>query len=831
MQVEFDHIPCPCLLLDKDGVVSGVNAAYAQHFGTPALEIHKVRSRAAWQGEAFNGLTLSRLPNGESLVAVDPDVETFLQRDRLVREATTMAKVGGYELDAESDCFRWTDEVFQIFGVELDFVPTLESVLAYFSDDARKIQENLLFRTLDQGGSFDIELPVINRRGRRVWIRTRGRAVSRHGKVIMISGAIQDITSERRVRRKLAEVLERFAFAQSSAAFGVWDYDPDTGSLHWDQAMFPLYDVDPETFRGTFEDWASCVVPEDLKAASDKLEAAISGEHVFDTEFRVRLRSGGTRWIKATAHVTRGDDGRAKRLVGFNYDITPSKQIEEALRASYAQLEETNRKLEELATTSQAANRAKSEFLANMSHEIRTPMNGVVGMASLLLESELSAQQRDAVDIIRKSADALLQLINDLLDFSKVEAGAVDLVATRVDLREAVDDLVEFLAIDAQRKGLRFFYSVDREVPRSILVDAGRLRQILINLVGNAVKYTDRGHVNLAVGCEQGRLVFTVSDSGCGISESELSTLFAPFTRGSNQGAIGGTGLGLAICYRLACLMGGNVRVSSKVGEGSEFQLLLPVEFDDSVEKAPSGLEGYRVAATGGRPEERQALQELLAYMGADLVDSDPEVELVYECSEPRFSGVPRILLLPAGDVASFRDYADRGLKGPVTLPVRGSQLKQVLGRTRGTLKASQSSGDRALIFDCRVLLAEDNEVNQKVAVRMFAKLGVRYVVVPDGRQALEMLEKEAFDLVLMDLQMPELDGYEATERLKADPRYALNKDTPVVALTAHATQEHRDRCFAIGFGDFLTKPLRVGELRRALKNWLPEKVRVVERS
>lgn len=830
MQVEFDHIPSPCLLVDENGVVTGVNAAYTQHFGAVALEVHKARCRAAWQGEAFNGLTLSRLPGGQALVLVDPSVESFIHRDRLVREATTMAKVGGYELDAESDCFRWTDEVFQIFGVEPDFVPTLESVLVFYSDDARKIQESLLFRTLDQGGAFDIELPVINRKGRRVWIRTRGRAVSRHGKVVMVSGAIQDITSERRVRRKLAEVLERFAFAQSSAAFGVWDYDPDAKSLHWDQAMFTLYDVDPESFQGTFDDWANCVIPEDLEPASSKLDAAISGEHTFDTEFRIRLRSGAIRWIKATAHVTRGEDGRAKRLVGFNYDITASKEIEEALRASYAQLEETNHKLEELASTSQAANRAKSEFLANMSHEIRTPMNGVVGMASLLLESELSAQQRDAVDIIRKSADALLQLINDLLDFSKVEAGAVDLVATRVDLRETVDDLVEFLAIDAQRKGLRFFYSVDREVPRSILVDAGRLRQILINLVGNAVKYTGRGHVNLAVGCQDDQLVFSVSDSGCGISQKELATLFAPFTRGTNQGAVGGTGLGLAICYRLACLMGGNVRVSSELGRGSEFQLFLPLEFDHSAQRGSTGLEGYRVAASGGLAEERAALTELLSYFGAIEVDHDPEVELVYESTEPRFSEVPRILLLPAGDVASFRDYADRGLKGPVTLPVRGSQLREILGRTRGTLKASHSSGERALVFDCRVLLAEDNEVNQKVAVRMFAKLGVTYTVAADGRRALEILEREPFDLVLMDLQMPELDGYEATERLKTDARYSLNKDTPVVALTAHATQEHRDRCFAIGFADFLTKPLRVGDLRRALRNWLPAKVKVVER-
>ncbi len=819
MHIELDDIPVPSFLLDDEGGVVLLNTAYRERFGTTVDEQHRLGSL-----NGSRGIVTRRLTGGNLLVSVYPEVQSSVHRARLVREATAMARVGGFELAGDSDVFQWTSEVYDIYGVDESFVPTLESVFSFYSDDARKNLESLFTRVLTHGGSFDIELPMVNGKGRKLWLRTRGRAVMREGKCSLVSGAVQDISAERGVRKKLAEVLERFAFAQSSADFGVWDFDPSAGTLHWDQAMFPLYDVDPADFTGRFDDWTRCVYPADLESSVASLQAAIRGVGVFDTEFRILTRSGEARWIKATAHVTRGEDGRAQRMVGFNYDITKSKLIEEALRSSYSQMEEANQKLKELAERSQAANRAKSEFLANMSHEIRTPMNGVMGMASLLLETELAPHQRDAVEIIRKSAEALLQLINDLLDFSKVEAGAVDLVTTSVDVRETVDDLVEFLAIEAQRKGLHFRYRIGRRVPAQILVDAGRLRQILINLVGNAVKYTDKGFVALSVSVVGDQIVFSVADSGRGIAKEEQDTLFAPFTRGSNQGAIGGTGLGLAICYRLASIMGGRITVSSRYGEGSVFDFSLPL---DSAPPACRSLdfEGIRVAVSGGDAYDRDSISEVVYYLGADVVEKDPTLVFEFQGAPREFDTENRVVLLPSSEAANFPSFRELGYKGMVTLPVRASQVLKVVNGLTGRSRGESSSLERRLVFDCEVLLVEDNLVNQKVAWKMFNKLGLRYDTAANGHEALQRLREKNYDLVFMDLQMPEMDGYEATEALRLTPDFPRNRGIPVIALTAHATQEHRTRCAEVGFNDFLTKPLRIGDLRKVLITWLPGRV------
>lgn len=825
MQIELDDIPFPSFLLDAEGAVVQVNVAYRERFGETVAERHRPRTLNERFRKQNPGLASRLLSNGNVLMIIYPEAEESFHRERLVREATAMARVGGFELDADSDLFRWTSEIYDIYGVDESFVPTLKSVFSFYSDDARRNLESLFARVLNQGGSFDVELPMVNRKGRRLWLRTRGRADIRDGKCTLISGAVQDISAERGVRKKLAEVLERFAFAQSSAVFGVWDFDPTAGTLHWDQAMFPLYDVDPASFTGRFDDWTRCVYPADLESTVASLQAAIRGEGNFDTEFRILTRTGEARWIKATAHATRGEDGRAQRMVGFNYDITKSKLIEEALRSSYSQMEEANNKLKELAARSQAANRAKSEFLANMSHEIRTPMNGVMGMASLLLETDLAPHQRDAVEIIRKSAEALLQLINDLLDFSKVEAGAVDLVTTSVDLRETVDDLVEFLAIDAQRKGLHFRYRIERRVPAEILVDAGRLRQILINLVGNAVKYTDKGFVSLSVSATDERIIFSVADSGRGIAKEELDTLFAPFTRGSNQGAIGGTGLGLAICYRLASIMGGRITVSSNYGEGSVFEFSLPME---STAQALQNLEfrGIKAAISGGNSYDRESIREVMLYFGAEMVEEDPSLVFEFRGADREFDAENRVVLLPSSEVVSFPPFKELGYKGLVTLPVRASQMLKVINTLTGRSRDENSSLERRLVFDCDVLLVEDNPVNQKVAWKMFGKLGLRYDTASNGHEALRRLQEKSYDLVFMDLQMPEMDGYEATETLRFTTNYPKNREVPVIALTAHATQEHRSRCADVGFSDFLTKPLRIADLRKALARWLPGKVR-----
>lgn len=812
MQIEIDQIPLPTVVYESEPEVAFLNAAYEERFG-PQLCPDHLRLLQSFTGGAHESITV--LNDGRLLAIFHPDVERLRQRDRLVRRATRIARVGGWEYQPDVDDLHWSEELYLIHQLDFRQTPTLESSLEFYPGSSRELLKNLLDRALETGKTFDVELPFISAQGNKMWVRSRGHAEWQDGRCVRLYGTLQDITEQRQVRERLAELLERFAFAQSSASFGVWDFDPTRGTLHWDQAMFTLYDVDPESFRGRFEDWSDCVVEEDVDGTVELLEQAINENKSFDTEFRIRLSDGQVRWIKATAHITRTEDGRASRLVGFNYDITAIKAVEEELRASNVQLEQSNERLEELAASSLAASVAKSEFLANMSHEIRTPMNGVLGLATLLLETELTPQQRDSVEIMCKSAEALLLLINDLLDFSKVESGAVQLEERTTDLREVVDDLVEFLAVQAQQKEISFRYCIDHRVPLLVGIDAGRLRQILINLLGNAIKFTDIGTVEMMVEVEAGHLRFTVSDTGIGMSAEELARVFEPFAQADTSSAKGGTGLGLAICERLVELMGGTIRVKSAEDQGTEFTVRLPFT-PVAQPDAERDLVGRGVMITGGRAEERRPLQEILQFLGIGEPETEVEVELVFPGARPRYPDAGHILMLPVTqashiDRAEMKDFSD-----VLTLPLRHRRVQQVLRKTLGLEKQPPAEVESTQLV-VSVLVAEDNAVNQKVISKLLKKVGCEFEIASNGVEACRLAETELFDLILMDLQMPLMDGFEAARQIRAE---GLNRETPIIALTAHATAEHKERCFDCGMNDYVTKPIRLAKLREVVKNW-----------
>ena len=812
MQIEIDHIPLPTVVYEAEPEVALLNTAYEERFG-PGLCPDHLRLLQSFQGGSHESISV--LNDGRLLAVFHPEVEKLRQRDRLVRKATRIARVGGWEYQPDVDTLHWSEELYLIHQLDFQQTPTLESSLDYYPGSSRALLKNLLDRALETGKTFDVELPFVTAKGSKLWVRSRGQAEFKDDRCVRLHGTIQDITEQRQVRERLAELLERFAFAQSSASFGVWDFDPIRGTLHWDQAMFSLYDVDPETFRGRFEDWADCVVAEDTAVAVELLEQSINENKTFDTEFRIKLSDGGVRWIKATAHITSREDGRASRMVGFNYDITAIKAVEEELRASNVQLEQSNQRLEELAASSLAASVAKSEFLANMSHEIRTPMNGVLGLATLLLETDLTTQQRDSVEIMCKSAEALLLLINDLLDFSKVESGAVQLEERTTDIREVVDDLVEFLAVQAQKKEIGFRYCITHGVPLLVGIDAGRLRQILINLLGNAIKFTDIGAVEMLIEVEAGHLRFTVSDTGIGMSAQELARVFEPFAQADTSSAKGGTGLGLAICERLVELMGGSIRVKSAQDQGTEFTVRLPftpVEQPD-VER---DLVGRGVMITGGRAEERRPLQEILKVLGIGEPDNEIEIELVFSGSRPTYPDARHVLMLPVTQASQVDSSGMQGYSDVLTLPLRHRRVQQVLRKTLGLEEQTNSEiPDTELVVS--VLVAEDNAVNQKVISKLLKKVGCEFQIASNGVEACRLAETELFDIVLMDLQMPLMDGFEAARQIRAE---GLNRETPIIALTAHATAEHKERCFDCGMNDYVTKPIRLAKLREVVKNW-----------
>jgi len=768
-----------------------------------------------------------------------------------------------YFKDKKSRFIAVSNSMTKIFGVD-----SIDDIIGKSDFDMHE-KKHADKAFADEQNIIKTGKPIINQLQEEVWqdkeksytLSTKMPIKTESGEIIGTFGISKDITQLKQLENKLAKSKHILKMLLDYSSERIYFKDTDHRFTLINKAhkeYLELHDFHDIIGKTDFD-----LFPEDDVAEWHKTEKQImaSGKPL-SFEGQDVLPSGEKRWVLTSKAPRYDENGNIAGIIGISRDITNRKKREEEIEKARSEAEH--------------ANKAKSYFLANMSHEIRTPMNGIMGMNSLLMETSLDEEQKYYAKTVQTSADALLTVINDILDFSKIEAGKLELEQITFNIRSMLDDFAKTLAIRAEKKGIEFICTAAPDVPFFAIGDPGRIRQILFNLTGNAIKFTENGEVS--VFCElagesthENILKFSIRDTGIGIPAKYQDKLFQSFSQAdsSTTRKYGGTGLGLAISRQLSEIMGGSIAFSSVEDKGTHFWFTIRIQKSDKVSafKNPKDIAGTRILFVDDNKTNREYIEKQLLYWNADVttvsnggeaivqlhqsVDDGKGFEIaILDMQMPGFDGIdlgkaiksdekikniPLVMMTSVGHRGEVKQLKEIGFSAYLTKPVSPSDLYSTLSMIIGNTDSIINDPDKVEIItkfninerqkaNIKVLVVEDNPVNQNVAKGMLKTIGIDATYIANnGKEAIEQLEKYDFDMVFMDMQMPVLDGLTATKMIRNKETAVRNPDITIIAMTANAMKGDEDSCRAAGMSDYISKPIKINTLRETISKWLPK--------
>ena len=713
-------------------------------------------------------------------------------------------------------------------------------------EDRHHLVEN--FSKILEAKQIDQQFRIVQPDGKIRWLQGTLRLITdRKGKPLRIGGIAKDVTRRVTTEKELDEAKAIYQSLVESLPINVFRKDRDGKIVFGNQRYCDSLNQKLEELLGkSDEDLFSKELAE--KYVRDDKWVLQTGLPFHDIEEHPAV-DGSKMYVEVLKAPVHDSTGKRIGIQGMFWDVTSRIQAENALRDA-----------KEIA---EAASRSKSDFLANMSHEIRTPMNAILGMTELVLDTQLNNSQREYLTMVQTSGEALLALLNDILDFSKIEAGKLEFDHESFDLRDSLSDAMRTLATRAFNKKLELVINIHPEVPKRVITDSGRLRQVIMNLVGNAIKFTERGEIVLTVDCltrdeDDTLLRFNIRDTGIGISPEKIERIFGEFEQAdtSTTRQFGGTGLGLAISKRIVELMGGRLKAKSELGKGSEFffEVKLGIDHEEfQIAESVTDVTDVPILVVDDNQTNRQILDTMLngwgmkpivAASAKDAFEILHESELAGEPirlvlsdvnmpgndgfelvewirSKKEIAGTKVIMLTSGSRHGDFERKQELQIAAHLMKPVKQSDLFDAIGDAlnvteKSNVSHSEITEPKGDLGPLKILLAEDNLVNQRLAIGLLEKFGHAVVVANNGKQAVDLYQDDTFDVVLMDVQMPEMDGFEATAAIR-EIEAESGRRTPIVAMTAHAMVGDRQRCLDAGMDDYISKPIRVPALISAI--------------